>query len=79
MILAETYRDLYTPVQEFIDSSSVAKDELQLRFDVQILDAGFCDVFFSYVSQGARGTYCGTEAGRKRLKTVAVRPSRFLN
>ena len=30
----------------------------------------FCDTFFSYVSQGARGTYCGTEAGRKRLKTL---------
>lgn len=72
MILAETYRDLYTPVQEFIDSSSVAKDELQLRFDVQIMDAGFSNIFFSYVSQGVRGTYCGTEAGRKRLKALLL-------
>ncbi len=68
--LANAYRDLYAPVQAFIDSSSVAKDELQLRFDVQILDAGFSDAFFSFVSQGVRGTYCGTEEGRKRLKAL---------
>ena len=70
IILAETYGDLYAPVQAFIDSSSVAKDELQLRFDVQILDAGFCDVFFSYVSQGVRGTYCGTDEGGKHLRVL---------
>ena len=68
--LANAYRDLYAPVQAFIDSSSVAKDELQLRFDVQILDAGFSDAFFSFVSQGVRGTYCGTEEGRKRLNAL---------
>lgn len=70
MTLAKIYRELYEPVQSFIDSSSVAKDELQLRFDVQILDAGFSDTFFSYVSQGVRGTYCGTDEGRKRLNNL---------
>lgn len=68
--LAKTYRELYAPVQEFIDSSSVAKDELQLRFEVQISDVGFEDVFFSYVSQGVRGTYCGTDEGKKRLRKI---------
>lgn len=70
MILAKIYRELYAPVQGFIDSSSVAKDELKLRFDVQILDAGFGDTFFSYVSQGVRGTYCGAGEGWKRLKIL---------
>ena len=70
MILAKIYRDLYASVQAFIDSSSVAKDVLQLRFDVQILDAGFGDTFFSFVSQGIRGTYCGADEGRKRLKIL---------
>ena len=68
--LADTYRDLYAPVQAFIDSSSVAKDELQLRFNVEISDTGFEDTFFSYVSQGVRGTYCGADEGRKRLKNL---------
>ena len=68
--LAETYRALYAPVQKFIDSSPVAKDELQLRFTVEISDAGFADTFFAHVSQGVKGTYCGAEEGRKRLQTL---------
>lgn len=68
--LAETYRELYAPVQEFIDSSSVARDQLQLRFDVQISDVGFEAAFFSQVSQGVRGTYCGAEEGKKRLRKL---------
>ena len=66
--LAETYRELYAPVQEFIDSNTVARDQLQLRFDVKISDIGFEDSFFSQVSQGVRGTYCGAEEGKKRLR-----------
>ena len=68
--LVTTYRDLYAPVQAFIDTNPVAKDELQLRFNVEISDAGFADTFFSYISQGVRGTYCGTEDGQKRLKKL---------
>ena len=68
--LANTYRELYAPIQEFIDSSSVARDQLQLRFDVQISDVGFEDAFFAMVSQGIRGTYCGAEEGKKRLRKL---------
>ena len=71
-LLAEVYRALYDPVQKFIDSSPVAKDELQLRFKVEISDAGFADTFFAHVSQGVRGTYCGAEDGRKRLNKLLV-------
>lgn len=70
--LADTYRALYAPVQEFIDSSPVAKDELLLRFTVEISDAGFADTFFAHVSQGVKGTYCGADEGRKRLQTLLV-------
>lgn len=68
--LAGTYRALYAPVQKFIDCSPVAKDELQLRFTVEISDAGFADTFFAHVSQGAKGTYCGVDEGRKRLEKL---------
>ena len=71
-LLAEVYRALYDPVQKFIDSSPVARDELQLRFNVEISDAGVADTFFTYVSQGVRGTYCGAEDGRKRLNKLLV-------
>ena len=70
--LAEVYSELYRPVQDFIDSNSVAKEQLQLLFNVEIADTGFADTFFTYVSQGVRGTFCGTEEGRKRLsKTLS--------
>ncbi len=68
--LADTYRALYAPVQAFIDSSSVAKDELQLRFNVEISDTGFEETFFSYVSQGVRGSYCGADEGKKKLRKL---------
>jgi hypothetical protein len=68
--LADTYKELYAPVQEFIDSNSVAKNELQLQFEVQLSDIGFEDGFFSYVSQGVRGTYCGGDEGKKRLRKL---------
>jgi len=68
--LADIYRALYDPVQQFIDSSPVAKDQLQLRFTVDISDAGFADTFFSHVSQGVKGTYCGADEGRKRLNKL---------
>jgi hypothetical protein len=70
--LAKTYKDLYQPIQRFIDSNPVAKDELQLVFKVEIVDTGFSDTFFSYVSQGVRGSYCGAEEGGKRLSKILV-------
>ncbi|MCP4623262.1 MAG: hypothetical protein GY850_06985 [bacterium] len=70
--LAKTYKELYQPIQIFIDSSPVAKDELQLLFKVEIIDTGFSDTFFSYVSQGVRGSYCGAEEGSKRLSKILV-------
>jgi len=70
MALADIYRSLYNSVQQFIDSNPVAKDQLQLRFKVDISDAGFADTFFSYVSQGVKGTYCGADEGRKRLNKL---------
>jgi ABC-type lipoprotein export system ATPase subunit len=70
LLLCNTCTDLHAPVQRFIDASSIASDQLQLRFDVQISDVGFLDTFFTIVSQGVKGTYCGTEDGRKRLHSL---------
>ncbi len=70
--LADTYSELHASVQEFIDSSPIARDELQLQFNVQISDVGFEDRFFSYVSQRGRGTYCGADEGKKRLQKLLL-------
>jgi ABC-type lipoprotein export system ATPase subunit len=71
--LADTYRELYAPVNQFIETRPLAKEKFQLNFEVGIVDAGFLDNFFELVSQGATGTYCGVEQGNKFLKTLLAR------
>lgn len=68
--LAETYRELYAPVQEFIDKRPLARDKYQLNFEVGIVDTGFENNFFEYVSRGVTGTFCGVEEGHKILEEI---------
>lgn len=71
--LAETYRDLYARVSQFIESSPLAKEKFQLNFEVGVVDTGFEKSLFEFVSQGVTGTFCGVEEGRKRLREILVR------
>jgi len=70
MDLAESYRELYSPVQRFIESHHLAKNRFQLKFEVNIVNIGFQDRFFDIVSQGASGTFYGVEEGRKKLQNI---------
>jgi ABC-type lipoprotein export system ATPase subunit len=71
--LAATYRELYAPVNSFIETRALAKEKFQLNFEVGIVDSGFLDKFFEFVSQGVSGTFCGVEAGTKTLKALLER------
>jgi len=71
--LADTYRELYAPVHQFIEGRSLAKEKFQLNFEVSIVDTGFTESFFDIVSQGVAGTYCGIEQGHKMLKSELAR------
>ena len=71
--LTDAYRELYGPVHDFIESRSLAKEKFHLNFDVSIVDAGFLDRFFSIVSHGLSGSFCGIEEGRKVLGTILAR------
>jgi len=66
--LAATYRELYAPVQEFIEKRPLARDKFQLNFEVGIVDTGFEEAFFEYVSRGLAGSFCGVEEGHKMLE-----------
>lgn len=68
--LAATYKELYAPVNEFIEHRPLAKDKFQLNFEVGIVDSGFLDAFFEIVSHGVVGTFCGTEEGRRALTGI---------
>ena len=68
--LADTYRELYGAVKEFIQNHPVAKDKLQLNFEVSIEDAGFEERFFDFVTHGVKGSFLGIEEGRKVLRNI---------
>jgi len=71
--LADTYRELYRAVKEFIQEHPVAKETLQLNFEVSVVDAGFENRFFDQISRGVSGSFCGIEEGQKMLRNVIKR------
>ena len=71
--LAETYRELYAPVQEFIEKRPLARDKFQLNFEVGIVDTGFEESFFEYINRGVTGSFCGVEEGHKMLDEILQR------
>ena len=71
--LADAYRELYAPVNTFIETRALAKEKFQLNFEVGIVDAGFLEEFFELISQGVAGTFCGVEPGSKFLKELLAR------
>lgn len=71
--LADTYRELYAPVHQFIESRPLAREKFQLNFEVSIVNAGFLESFFEIVSHGVIGTFCGFENGHKILRSILQR------
>jgi hypothetical protein len=71
--LANTYRELYVAVNRFIESRPLARDKFHLNFEVAIVDTGFREEFFDFISQSVGGTFCGVEPGTKMLKEILDR------
>jgi predicted ATPase len=71
--LAKAYRDLYAPVQKFISERAVTREKFNLNFSVSIVDSGFEERFFNYVSHGVAGTFCGVEEGIKMLRGILAK------
>lgn len=71
--LADTYRELYAPVNQFIEKRPLAKERFQLNFDVGIVDTGFEEGFFDIITHGVTGTFCGVEEGHKMLRSILDR------
>lgn len=71
--LADTYRELYAPVHQFIEKGTLAREKFQLNFEVSIVDTGFQENFFEIISHGVSGTFCGVEEGHKMLRDILQR------
>jgi len=65
--IAAVHKDLYRPVQEFVDSNEVVKNDYKLTFEVSIIINKFDEKFFDYVNQSVKGTFRGATEGRNKL------------
>lgn len=58
---------LYSPIQEFFKSHEDISEKLDLQFDVSIVNAGFQENFFEWISRSVSGSFMGIIKGKKIL------------
>ncbi|BAU58122.1 ATPase [Halorhodospira halochloris] len=58
--------ELYQPVAQRLWQEELSVDEVPLNFAASIIDVGLVDGFLSYINQGRRGTFSGSEEGRQK-------------
>jgi ABC-type lipoprotein export system ATPase subunit len=68
--LADAHKATFGPVQTYIENHPLARGRYDLRFEAALVAVGFPDLFFSHISQGRRGSFCGVEEGRTRLSDL---------
>jgi DNA repair exonuclease SbcCD ATPase subunit len=64
------YRELYEPVQQFIENHPLAKDKFKLDFDARIVCMDLAQQLLELVNQGRKGSFCGVEEGKLALKRL---------
>ncbi len=71
--LSQEYRKLYEPVQKFIETHPIAKDQLALNFDVSVINTEFHEKFFDWIGHNVVGSFYGQIPGEKVLKRIIDR------
>jgi ABC-type lipoprotein export system ATPase subunit len=72
--LADTYRAVYQPVQDFTQKHKIINDRFKLNFTVAIRPRGtLYDQFFQMVSHGVAGSFCGVSEGGRVFKELVAR------
>lgn len=72
--LAETYRTVYQPVQDFTQQHKIINDRFKLNFTVAIRPKGTLpEQFFQMVSHGAAGSFSGVDDGGRVFKELVAR------
>ncbi|MCY2926089.1 MAG: hypothetical protein NT031_11725 [Planctomycetota bacterium] len=71
--LADVYKGLYRPVQEFIEDHPLARNKFHLGFRADITVVGLEDEFLEMINQGRTGSFCGSDEGRGRLHGIVGR------
>ncbi|MDT8067940.1 MAG: hypothetical protein ROO76_07195 [Terriglobia bacterium] len=68
--MISAYKELYEPVQNFITNHPLAKDKFKLEFDARIIPMEL-NRLLEKVNQGRKGSFCGVEEGKLRLKQLS--------
>jgi len=72
--LADTYRAVYQPVQDFTQKHKIINDRFKLNFTVSIRPQNtLYDSFFQMVSHGKSGSFCGVDDGTRIFKELVAR------
>lgn len=67
--LANSYRSLYRPVQEFVEQQKISSAAIPLSFQVSIIEEGFAQSFFEKINRQIKGTYSGIEESNKLMQS----------
>jgi len=70
--LVSTYKSLYSPVQKFIEEHALSAGKFSFEFEASVVYSGLEGDLFSLVNQGRKGSFCGSEEGRRVLKNLAA-------
>jgi ABC-type lipoprotein export system ATPase subunit len=68
--LAGTYRDLYAPVQKFIEEHHLAKGMFDLNFEVAIAEENFETRFFAQINRNRGGSFCGISESSTLINSI---------
>ena len=71
--LKDSYRKLYSPVQDFIQQHKTLADSIKLSFDVHISEKNLVDSLSDWINKGRSGSFQGAEEGAARIKALVKR------
>ncbi len=72
--LADTYRAVYKPVQDFTQKHKIINERFKLNFAVSIRPKSVLyDDFFQMVSHGVAGSFCGVDDGSRIFKELVAK------
>jgi len=71
--IVSIYRELYEPVQRFIEDHPLIAKSIDIRFDTALINVGFSDRFLGFINQRRAGTFCGKEEGGRALSDLLTR------
>lgn len=62
------YRELYEPVQQFIDSHPLATEQLKIEFHAELTNEGFSESLLNLLALNRKGSFMGIDEGRAKIE-----------